>query len=93
MIAIPPHHRSSRRPPKPTAPNATQLAFSVSSISEAFLPLVEAFHQIGDSITEVALDAYLARHDRLPGSNRTARLRKKRNSRVMQWFLDEFLPM
>jgi hypothetical protein len=29
--------------------------------------------------------AYLAEHGRLPGSDRTARLRKKRRAKVLEW--------
>jgi hypothetical protein len=34
-----------------------------------------------------AADAlYLQHHDRLPGSNRTRRLKKKRRTKVIEWF-------
>lgn len=41
-----------------------------------------------DSIYRMAEREYRRHHRRLPGSERTARLRKKRRKRVLDWFAD-----
>lgn len=54
-----------------------------------------AFHEMGKILCQFALAietgpskemAYLLHHNRLPGSNRTSRLRKKRRTRVDKWY-------
>lgn len=40
----------------------------------------------------IACDEYLAEFGRLPGSERTSRLRKKRRDKVLRWFVDDYLP-
>lgn len=44
------------------------------------------FDVASDVFWDVACKFYLERHRRLPGSQRTARLRKKRRAVVMAWF-------
>lgn len=51
--------------------------------------LAETFRQ---GIFSAACEAYLAEFGRLPGSARTSRLRKKRNSRILDWYLNEHQP-
>jgi hypothetical protein len=45
-----------------------------------------------EGILRAAYQAYLAEFGRLPGSARTSRLRKKRYTRVVNWYCDECLP-
>ena len=42
---------------------------------------------LGEAIYKLAETMYLENHKRLPGSLRTRRLRKKRRSRVLGWFV------
>jgi hypothetical protein len=48
--------------------------------------LAMTFAKFGQVMYEDARDAYLAEYGKLPGSERTRRLRKKRRAMVMQWW-------
>lgn len=52
----------------------------------AMLAVKAAFDQFGDRYYAYACWVYLRQHQRLPGSDRTARLRKKRRDAVLRWF-------
>lgn len=60
-----------------------------SNFSKAMQPLVRAVQRATRGMLEfqycVAKRLYLQHHDRLPGSERTARLRKKRRTKVLKW--------
>ena len=50
--------------------------------------VAETFRQ---SILSTAFNAYRNEFKRLPGSTRTSRLRKKRNTRIIDWYCNEYL--
>ena len=59
-------------------------------IEEIVLPAFRAFYKIGlldeDIIFTSACEEYRKHHKRLPGSNRTKRLKKKRRKKVLSWY-------
>jgi hypothetical protein len=55
------------------------------ALRAAFRPFVELTFQV-NYIYDCAEYAYLQHHRRLPGSERTARLRKKRRTEVLRWY-------
>lgn len=55
----------------------------------AFLPFAEALKKFGEAFYTAACSEYLRSHSRLPGSDRTSRLRKKRRKVVLDWFAAE----
>src|SRR5690606_25236474 len=60
------------------------------ALANAFKPAAEAasraLEAFGAAWCSAAESEYLRHHRRLPGSNRTARLRKKRRAKVLAWF-------
>ncbi len=48
----------------------------------------KAMVEFNSAVRALACREYLASHGRLPGSNRTSRLRKKRRKIVAAWFSD-----
>jgi len=61
-----------------------------SAATEAFRKLGDAFRKAGrvmcDAWWNMAAKEYLRHHDRLPGGESNARLRKKRRTVVLNWF-------
>ena len=62
---------------------------AVLQIKEAFRQLCRMYSAAAERICAAWYDgleiAYLETHRRLPGSTRTARLRKKRRAKVLDW--------
>ena len=56
---------------------------------DGFNRAAQAVAKFGRSLFVVATTEYLATHKRLPGSDRTARLRKKRRSVVLAWYANQ----
>jgi hypothetical protein len=71
---------------------AETLSHCAMVIGKAMQPAFEAagraMGQFYESVIATAERQYLAEFGRLPGSTRTARLRKKRRKRVMDWFME-----
>lgn len=63
---------------------------------EYFRPAVLSLHKImvqtSDAFFAAASLLYREQVGRLPGSERTSRLRKKRRNRVLDWYLNTYLP-
>lgn len=63
---------------------------------EFFRPAVLSIHKVmvqtSDAFFSAACLLYREQVGRLPGSERTSRLRKKRRDRVLEWFLNTYLP-
>lgn len=74
------------------ATNREQVRKAAIAFGEAMRPAVEsaakALRQFGLAYYQVAQHAYRKEFGRLPGSERTARLRKKRLKVVCDWFSD-----
>jgi hypothetical protein len=68
---------------------AVMLQIFCERVEAAFRSVIKQITVFGRSIYAVACKSYLRHHQRLPGSDRTSRLRKKRLTRVMGWFLQE----
>lgn len=62
----------------------------VSAITLAFTPIMQqakrGLDAFGVAYYDLAERMYLEHHRRLPGSLRTARLKKKRKTKVSEWF-------
>jgi hypothetical protein len=56
---------------------------ALSDLWRAAALLIDEFAR---ALASLAERAYLQHHRRLPGSTRTARLRKKRRTKVLEWF-------
>jgi hypothetical protein len=67
-----------------------------AAMREIFRPAIvvlhKAFVQFSDAFYAAACLLYREQVGRLPGSERTSRLRKKRRDRVLDWYLNTFLP-
>ena len=60
---------------------------TVQALSRAIQGVAQAFQPVGDRLSAEACRAYRQHHRRLPDSRATTRLRKKRQQRVMTWWL------
>ena len=67
-------------------PTFHAFADSIASIGRE---LERMRNSMADAMYAAATDAYRCEFGRLPGSDRTARLRKKRRKIVLQWFLQQ----
>lgn len=69
---------------------------AIKTLQEAFQPMFRHITDqvllLVDSFAGAAVEAYRRHHRRLPGSDRTARLRKKRRVLVLRWYVEEYLP-
>lgn len=65
--------------------------WGVSAMHTVFEAVVGQLGLFVGSIYGVASQAYLNHHARLPGSERTSRLRKKRRTRVLSWYFDVYI--
>ena len=69
--------------------NDSILSFS-NAMSENLLPVFQSFYEVSGTFTlmldDQAKREYLKHHKRLPGSEKTKRLRKKRRTRVLKWY-------
>jgi len=72
-----------------TAAAISGLAAGFAALVPAFQEMRRSFREIGDAYYGVAERAYRDRFSRLPGSSRTKRLRRKREKRVIAWFMAE----
>lgn len=102
---LPPDHRWTRVDETQTVPlrkgspllDTRKLAAEIcQAAADAFARLqpvaaaaAESLSSLGDAFYHIAARQYRAQHGRLPGSSRTARLRKKRRSKVLAWFANE----
>lgn len=59
------------------------------AITPAFQQCAKALTKFGEFYISCAKTAYLQHHKRLPGGTSTARMRKKRRSKVLNWFSEE----
>lgn len=75
-----------------SARNSEQIRNAAIAFGTAMRPAVEAaakaMRQFGLAYYQVAQHTYKQEFGRLPGSERTARLRKKRKKMVYDWFSD-----
>ena len=62
---------------------------AVHTLTMAFTTSADAFAALSESLYSIAKVEYRREVGRLPGSERTARLRKKRRDMVMDWWLAE----
>ena len=58
----------------------------IAALNESLTKAAEQMRQFSASVGDFAMQAYLEHHDRLPGSERNARLQKKRQTRIAEWF-------
>lgn len=58
----------------------------MSDHAEAYADLARCAEAWYDVMWQCAVMSYTLYHRRLPGSDRTSRLRKKRYTKVMDWF-------
>lgn len=75
--------------PRITVEMIGQLGAAMSMFNAAAVRASAAFKVLSGRIYEMACDAYRKEFGRLPASDRTSRLRKKRRKMVMYWFLEE----
>ena len=61
-------------------------ARAYDALATAVLGFGQAAQQTASAINTVALDLYREHHRRLPGTLRTTRGRKKRETKVLAWF-------
>lgn len=57
--------------------------------ARSMVKLKEAFDAFGKQYYKMAEREYRKCHKRLPGNDRTARLRKKQHKAILQWFSDQ----
>lgn len=69
----------------PNSKMFSHLNKSIVDVASAFRQLGEIFNMFGVSCYRDAELDFRRHHKRLPGSNATARLRKKRRNRVWKW--------
>lgn len=83
--------------------NETQPVISFSAAETELAKCTAAINVLGQAVKKAidalieklifgivrAVELYRQNHHRLPGSNRTARLRKKRMSKIMNWYARE----
>lgn len=74
-----------------------QIVYRRQFVDDTFLtPMFVLIERIAQNWSATAYafacDEYLAEFGRLPGSERTSRLRKKRRDRVLRWFANDYLP-
>ena len=76
------------------APSLEKLAEKAKNLGSAFSTLSESMTLTCNGLTESWLACaeveYLNHHKRLPGSDKTKRLRKKKRDIVLRWFLGRF---
>lgn len=76
------------------ARDARAIVEAVASLSEVFRRMVTglgpAFDNLFAMVYEVACSLYKEEFGRLPGSERTSRLRKKRRTMVLRWYAAYF---
>ena len=65
---------------------------AAKEMADAAFAAAAAVRDFGRTYQGFAEREYLAHHDRLPGSTRTRRLRKKRRTRVCRWLDTETTP-
>lgn len=65
--------------------------WGISRMNAIFEEVARQCRTFVGSIYGVASRAYLNHHARLPGSERTSRLRKKRRTRVLRWYFDVYI--
>ncbi len=61
----------------------------LKSAQKAFESFGRAMARLAEMLLKMIEDVYRKFHRRLPGSDRTARLRKKRRKKLIQWWEEE----
>ena len=64
---------------------------SFASIARAGRKLARSFQKFGDVTYRQAEEQYRREVGKPPGSNRTARLRKKRRKAVLEWYFERLI--
>lgn len=64
----------------------SSLTLSAEAFDASFERAISAMRTFGRCLWAAACSEYLKAHGRLPGSNRTSRLRKKRRDEVCRWY-------
>lgn len=62
--------------------------FSLEELAPAIQKAADALNKFGLAYCEIARANYRAENGKLPGSDRTKRLRKKRRTKVLEWMGD-----
>lgn len=65
---------------------AGRLAAAAAALRYDLGRAADSFAWLDRFLYDTAVPAYLKEHRRLPGSERTKRLRKKRRDRVLEWW-------
>lgn len=69
--------------------NAARLEMNLAQLGHSVIAASEATRVLSLSFYNMAERAYEANYKRLPGSNKTKRLRKKRRDMVYKWLLND----